>query len=256
MTRPELGEVITARFPGTCVRSGQRYEAGAQIARSADGYHLADRAAPEGDIKLHGGSGYGCDGWEVGQVVWHAEYDRESNTWVNGQPVMITSAGSTYYREDGLSFGVGDDCGRVYRATARPATPEEAAPLLAEREAARLARTERTDLERGVRALAQAEDHDTPKGGSLRPEGRRLKIGEGFTLYGGGEELVLDADGQHLWHLQNNGGDGDNWGSNNVRTGGAGAIGRRFPLTDERRAWVDRHWPDAPIPATEAPATL
>ncbi|MBK7814503.1 MAG: hypothetical protein IPJ52_09450 [Rhodocyclaceae bacterium] len=32
---------------------------------------------------------------------------------------------------------------------------------------------------------------------------------------------------------QNNGMDGDNWSANNVRTGGAGAIGWRMPRTDE-----------------------
>jgi hypothetical protein len=35
-----------------------------------------------------------------------------------------------------------------------------------------------------------------------------------------------------IWYIQNNGSDGDNWSSNNVRTGGAGAIGWHVPRTE------------------------
>ena len=48
------------------------------------------------------------------------------------------------------------------------------------------------------------------------------------------------ADGPHagIWHVVNNGGDGDCWANNNIRTGGAGAIGRRYPATPERIAFL------------------
>jgi hypothetical protein len=36
-----------------------------------------------------------------------------------------------------------------------------------------------------------------------------------------------------IWAVRNNGGDGDRWDINNVRTGGAGAIGHRVPWTAE-----------------------
>ena len=56
-------------------------------------------------------------------------------------------------------------------------------------------------------------------------------------IYGGGDWFVVGPE--HLWYVQNNGMDGDNWGLNNIRTGGAGAIGYRVPatspLTDELR---------------------
>jgi hypothetical protein len=72
----------------------------------------------------------------------------------------------------------------------------------------------------------------------LRLTGTTVPIGNGQTPYGGGQWFVLDADGAHVWHVRNNGMDGDNWSHNNIVTGGAGAIGLRFELTDERRAYV------------------
>jgi hypothetical protein len=45
-----------------------------------------------------------------------------------------------------------------------------------------------------------------------------------FNIYGGGAKLIIDT--QHkLWAIINNGTDGGDWGLNNVKTGGAGAIG-------------------------------
>jgi hypothetical protein len=41
-----------------------------------------------------------------------------------------------------------------------------------------------------------------------------------------------------IWLVRGNGSDGDNWAPNNVRTGGAGAIGRRLPWTPELEARV------------------
>ncbi len=54
--------------------------------------------------------------------------------------LMIVTADQRYIREDGMSFGVGDDRGYVYSATARVATDEEAAPLKASRRAGNAAR--------------------------------------------------------------------------------------------------------------------
>jgi hypothetical protein len=69
-----------------------------------------------------------------------------------------------------------------------------------------------------------------------RPVGDYILHGETIydtmNIYGGGVMIVATADG-FLWCVQNNGMDGDNWSHNNVRTGGAGAIGWRLPATDE-----------------------
>lgn len=250
MTRPALGEVIVAKYGGTCTRSGQRYVAGARIALDDFGYFLEGQPDPGGEIVWGGGEGYGETLQQIGDVVWHEAWNPQEKRKAPGQAVVITRSKSRYYREDGMSFGVGKERGYIYSARARLATPEEAAPLLARREAARRAQERRADLEQGVRALERAKDHDTPEGSHLRPQGRRLPVNGGFDLYGGGTELVLDEDGLHVWVLRNNGGDGDFWGANNVGTGGAGAVGRRVPLTDERRAWTLRHW-SAPVAAQD-----
>lgn len=51
------------------------------------------------------------------------------------------------------------------------------------------------------------------------------------SIYGGGK-LYIIQDTQ-LWHIQNNGFDGAYWGENNIKTGGAGAIGYMLPYSDE-----------------------
>ncbi len=71
------------------------------------------------------------------------------------------------------------------------------------------------------------------------PEGTNSPVGDRLfdsqDVHGGGDWFVVGPE--HIWHIKNNGMDGDDWTLNNVRTGGAGAIGRRVPadpeLTDE-----------------------
>ena len=55
-----------------------------------------------------------------------------------------------------------------------------------------------------------------------------------FNIYGGGWQIVIDE--RYVWLVDNNGMDGDDWSRNNIRTGGAGAIGRYLPRTDELEA--------------------
>lgn len=49
--------------------------------------------------------------------------------------------------------------------------------------------------------------------------------------WGGGEWWVIQET--WIWHVRNNGFDGDNWSANNIETGGAGAIGVRVPYSKE-----------------------
>jgi hypothetical protein len=52
-------------------------------------------------------------------------------------------------------------------------------------------------------------------------------------------ETLVGAEGPRaIWYVVNNGADGDDWSRNNVRTGGAGAIGWRLPHTAELEAEV------------------
>lgn len=63
--------------------------------------------------------------------------------------------------------------------------------------------------------------------------------GKGFNIYGGGIQYVVTAE--YIWHVKNNGMDGDDWSQNNIRTGGAGAIGTRFEKTETRIAFLQAH---------------
>jgi len=84
----------------------------------------------------------------------------------------------------------------------------------------------------------------TDDGEYVIPNGKKISLqgiefereGKGFTIYGGGRRYV--DTGEWLWRVDNNGGDGDNWGANNIRTGGAGGIGKRYRRTPERLAYL------------------
>ena len=71
-----------------------------------------------------------------------------------------------------------------------------------------------------------------------RPEGEQPDgevIWDTQNIYGGGDWFVASSDQKTIWYVRNNGADGDNWSHNNVRTGGAGAIGWKMetlPDTD------------------------
>jgi hypothetical protein len=56
------------------------------------------------------------------------------------------------------------------------------------------------------------------------------------NVYGGGEWWVIQKE--WIWYIRNNGFDGDDWGRNNVQTGGAGAIGVRVPFSEELAAQI------------------
>lgn len=153
---------IGAKYKGTCATTGRRYATGTMIRRTPDGYRweIADARTdqahaavaqldPATTVHLGGGSGEGCDGWTLGETlradlpaghpdptsVWPGARQDDKGAWTG--IVTVVTATSEYIREDGWSFGVGDDSGYIYSARARPATPDEAASVLAREEAAR-----------------------------------------------------------------------------------------------------------------------
>ena len=183
---------------------------------------LADRVPESETIHLSRGSGYGGKPYETGTTIRNSAKAIE-----RGEPefLHIIRAKKEYVREDGLSFGVGEDEGYIYSATARAATEEEAAQV---RERIRV----REEKARGVKALEtiarQIQEEGTRPDGRNAPEGEQIEMpGKPQNLYGGGEWFVVGKD--KIWHVSNNGSDGSDWGQNNVATGGAGAIGSYVP---------------------------
>lgn len=219
---------IKAKYPGQCKTCGGHINVGEEIewSREKGARHIECPKQKEHDgptYTLHGGSGYGCRGWTKGQVVRSSERQREQG-WPEYVTVINSSAKRVY--EDGMSFGVGDEEGYLYRATCHAATEE----------AANLKRAQHTAIQRkesAAKRLAEIEDKIARDG--EHPDGDHSVDGEilrdNFTIYGGGSRLVI-AD-EWIWYVQNNGMDGDNWAHNNVKTGGAGAIGHRILATDD-----------------------
>ena len=80
----------------------------------------------------------------------------------------------------------------------------------------------------------------------------QINIGKGATIYGGGKWFVLAED--KVWAVANNGHDGDCWAYNNIRTGGAGAIGYCVPRTEEMVGEI-RHAAKAEEVVAQAEAT-
>jgi hypothetical protein len=228
---------IKAKFTGKCGACGGAIAAGDAIewARGERARHAECPASPQGPpnpqgpaageavIHLNRGEGYGGQAFRVGATIRNAR--GASPEWVT-----VLAAHKKYYGEDGMSFGVGDEAGWVFWAEARAATAEEIAPLAAAEQARHARREAAEALETEFGRIVR--EGECPQRGAgeeqIQPEGERLWVGERDNeIYGGGRWLVLGTD--WIWAVRNNGADGDDWAHNNVRTGGAGAIGRRVP---------------------------
>ncbi len=223
---------MKAKYPGICTATGRHYPAGTEIEKGPHGWQIAgakpqDRTLQPGEFRVARGEGYGGAPYLEGQVFHDPKHGY----------LFVRVAWSEYYSEDGLSFGVGDDSGYIYLANCRPATPAEYLPVWEAEVRATKERWRQDEVKAEFeRQFAIKDGEYVPSDSQLVLDGERIKIGQGFTIYGTGEEMVIDADGQHIWRLYNNGMDGDDWSRNNVRTGGAGAIGYRFDATPERLA--------------------
>ena len=79
--------------------------------------------------------------------------------------------------------------------------------------------------------VAYIQKHGVKPAGWNSPSGQVIPIGKGEDIYGGGKWFIVNDN--EIWLIQNNGHDGDDWSLNNVRTGGAGAIGMRVPYDNE-----------------------
>ena len=236
--RGSYGTTFVARYAGTCGACGARIKSGASVHYRYPGKVLehvrcqarvdpapteAPAVSDANTIRLHGGSGYGCQGWQAGQVILSGEKRRR-----DGGPdgLVVLRASREYVREDGLSFGVGDDDGYLFEAECRPATAEELAPLVDDL----CARAYRDAAGEKLSALV-AEIQNTgerPEKSTEWPQGETLY--DTATGYGHGSALVIAADS--IWAIRRNGADGDDWSCNNI----PGAIGCRVPRTEELAA--------------------
>lgn len=197
--------VIRAKYDGKCRKCGQSIRAGEQIewSRESGAGHVTCPAkketAPTFDgptYKLYGGSGYGCRGWRVGSV-FAANPKHRAEGWPEFVTILTASSRCVY--EDGLSFGVGDDEGTLYSATARAATEEEAVPV---RE--KLAAVEKAATATAVRDAALKELCGLCRAGlRVGNDSVDIPIGEQIVVLtgsgGSGREVVVVDDVQVSW---------------------------------------------------------
>jgi hypothetical protein len=237
-----MAKIINAKYPGTCKGCGGRFGAGTKIVweSGAGAKHVECPSEPEkahsslhktvtaprsaeGPIKLSGGSGYGCEGWYVGQVIVSSEKRRRE-----GGPdgLVVVTASKRYVREDGMSFGVGDEQGHLYSASARPATQEELQTRvddICEQAYIDKARAELKDEFEAIKAKGERPER------CAWPHGETLY--DTATGYGHGQAIVIGDDeiSKGIWAIQHNGADGDDWSHNNL----PGCIGWRIDRNEE-----------------------
>jgi hypothetical protein len=83
-----------------------------------------------------------------------------------------------------------------------------------------------------IDVFKDAEYVKHPDGEQFQLSGKRIDhTNDRENIYGGGQWWIIDRE--YIWHVRNNGMDGDNWSYNNIHTGGAGAIGHRVPYNQE-----------------------
>lgn len=81
--------------------------------------------------------------------------------------------------------------------------------------------------------------HGIPEGVKIWLEGDKIPFRNMDTvIYGGGEWFIVQSDA--IWRVINNGADGDDWSYNNISTGGAGAIGKKFEKTSYRMELLNK----------------
>ena len=153
---------MQAKFPGHCPTCGQPIHPGDEIewerGRKATHTQCPDapsrtESLPADAIRISRGEGYGGQAMEPGQLLRYRPSRESENTIV----VIVLSASQEYVREDGMTFGVGDEQGHIYSAICRPATEEEAAPLLAREQAAADRNTRRARRDEIIGTIRRVE---------------------------------------------------------------------------------------------------
>jgi len=240
---------MPARYSGSCYVCGNRISVGDMIDydRSQGGARHDECTPvelPADAIQISVGEGYGGVEFHAGDVIRNqlhgrtipAFYSAEDHARLQreAEPVYlyVLQSTKTYYRHDGMSFGVGDESGYVYGAYCRPATDEESAALRAieAREATwREAQGHLNTLRRRIETEGQYPPREKAERVAL------TVLLDKRSIYGGG--FAWAASDGAVWYLQRNGGDGDDWSANNVGS----VIGHFLPDPDGTlRAEVER----------------
>lgn len=162
-----------------------------------------------------------CTNVKVGDIVKKdGKYGKVIKTW-------------KYFEPETMSLGILIQEGAwlvCAKVDTEAVTEEEMAEYEAE-EAEREAKKAKEEEIKEEKAEAEKKVNELVKyvqENGVKPDGKDIEVyGEiyldTFNIYGGGKRIVFDNE--KIWAIQNNGTDGSDWTVNNVRTGGAGAIG-------------------------------
>lgn len=162
------------------------------------------------------------DAPELGTVVNIAPYSKE------GKYVVFTNVGKEFYiSEDFADIGYSNLMGHEGEKAAfyyyRDATEEEIIKYKDEEEKRERMKQSKIakdkELEKIKNMIIDKGFYDAKK--ISFPNG--VRYADSFNIYGGGECFVIND--RQIWYIRNNGSDGDDWSKNNIKTGGAGAIG-------------------------------
>lgn len=141
--------------------------------------------------------------------------------WLDDNDDFVTEPGWHLYSPDHRDVSVaqafheievGIPAAKVERAQAQQVERERA-------ERAGLLQTIRTQTADLIRRNGERPADEQPLG---------ERVLDTSNIYGGGDWFVIGDDA--IWYVQNNGMDGDDWSHNNIRTGGAGAIGWKISM--------------------------
>lgn len=124
----------------------------------------------------------------------------------------------------------------IAEKTATPAQREIVKTILTEKEEAKKAseirKQEKQQKKNTVDAVILAFEHAEYPEGKFNPDGEIIE--DPFyplDIYGGGRFFIIGKE--DIWLVKNNGHDGDDWGRNNIETGGAGGIGTKIKYNAE-----------------------
>ena len=197
---------MIAKYPGRCRKCGRPINRGDQIEwESGKGAaHVECPKATAAAPTISRGSGFGGHPYTEGETF----FDKQL-----GKLITITKASQRYYREDGMSFGVGDESGYIYYAEYRDATPEEMAKVEADKAAEKAAE------------MAPYED-DSNDAVEITVAYRDGEYTSGYTLYDGDKFELLRSIGA-AYHVSG-------WG-NRVETKLVDALGERFSFGQARQ---------------------
>jgi hypothetical protein len=130
---------------------------------------------------------------------------------------------------DGRSFGYNFDDGYAWTTYVVPAEKEDKEKIEdneKRKELERNAKKHKKELSTKIQ-----QDGELPKG-VTDVQGDTLAKSDSSKIIRGYGSWFLIEPNKWIWYIKNNGANGDDWGRNNVQTGGAGAIGWRVPHDD------------------------